>query len=252
MSEDTRGFIDAMLDDDTEAPTPAPETEQAEEPEQEAASTGEQEQPEAEAEAPEAEASADNAGPPPDAEKEPQTVPVSALRDERAKRQALEQELARFRALQEQMTQQQAPQQKPDFFENPEAVLEERIVRATAGLSYQMAVQQYGEDTVREAVAFFNDPRHAPKSRELLREASPFHAAVSYYKQQQALSEIGDDPAAYRARLEAELREKIAAEMAHAQPSRPKAPPKSLSAAPSAGTPAMSPGNVLDEVFGSP
>lgn len=189
---------------------------------------------------------------PPAASEEKQTgnVPLAALLDEREKRQKLEREAEELRRWRQQIEAQQN-QQKPDFFDNPEAAMqqiqsqtEQRMVAEKLRQSRFFAEREFGADLVKEAYAWFD--QHPEQSHALLNEPSPFHAAVEYYKRQKAIEEIGSDPEAYKAKLRAELE----AELAQKAPQKPAAPPRSLASAPSAGGETQPPGSAFDQLFG--
>ena len=193
---------------------------------------------------------------PPAAERQPEkshNVPITALLDEREKRQRLESEISELRR------QVQASQPKPepiDPITDPEGYartlqsgFQREIVSTKLAQSRFFAEREYGADEVREAFEYFND--HPQQSHALLNEPSPFHAAVEYVRKQKAMQEIGDDPAAFRTRiteeLKAQLREELLAEMRQQQPEeRPRTPPRTLaSAAGGVTAPPPSSGNAL-------
>lgn len=166
---------------------------------------------------------------------EPKHIPLTALLDEREKRQKAEKErddMARamqaFRAAQ---------QPQPDIATDPQAVLaqlEARVRQETIVQKVQtsrfLAEKEYGADLVKEAHAFFDENPHL--SQALLNHPSPYHEAIAVYKRHKALQEIGPDPDAY----EAKLREKLLAELqANLTPQPPKAPPPSMAASPATG-----------------
>ena len=179
------------------------------------------------------------------------SVPVTALLDEREKRQRIEaeaeqakRELAEYRRREQQA--QQKPVEVPDMLENPdgfrqhlESTVNHRVEQMRGMMSRFMAEREYGPELVAEAFEYFN--RHPRESFALLQAPSPFHAAVEAYQKAQAVEEFGTDPNAYREKLraeyEAELREKIRAEYAaEMTPNRPKSPPRSLASAASSGS----------------
>lgn len=174
-------------------------------------------------------------------EKAPQMIPIAAHLDEREKRQRAEQKLAELERWRAQIQAQQS-QQKPDFFDNPEAVLQqqqrqfqEMLIQDRVQRSAAMVEQEHGKEFVQEVIDFFNNPKHMAKSHEFLSHPFPMQEAVKYYRQQQVLAEIGDDPTAYRERLKAEwLAEMQAQQPAPVQPQRPATPPRSMASAPAA------------------
>lgn len=199
----------------------------------------------------EAESKGEQKAAPPAASEEKQSgqVPLSALLDEREKRQKYERELEELRQWQRQQQAQRQP--KPDFFDNPEAALsqvqqatQQQIIASKLQQSKFFAEREYGADMVKEAYAYFD--QNPQESHALLNEPSPFHAAVEHYKRQKAVQEIGADPEAYKAKLRAELE----AELAQKAPQKPAAPPRSLASAPSAGGETQTPGSAFDQLFG--
>jgi hypothetical protein len=208
-----------------------------------------QAEPVAEVEA-EAESTGEDAPPPGDTESKVKDVPFVALMDEREKRQAAQREAEdarkRLADLEKQLAQYQQPKEKPDFFENPEAVVQQHVTSVKLQLSKFQAEKDFGPDLVAEAYAYFD--QHPQESQALLNHPSPFHAAVEHYKRQQTLSKIGADPDAY---INAQVEARIAERLAQAQPSAPKAPPPSMSKAPAAGGERLSPGSAFDDVFGA-
>lgn len=93
---------------------------------------------------------------PPAAEREPQNVPVAALKDERSKRQAAEAELAQARAFIAQMQRQpqaqpvpQQPAEKPDpigaMLDNPEGFVEQRAQQVARQLVAPLEQQMFAD-----------------------------------------------------------------------------------------------------------
>lgn len=202
-------------------------------------------------EAPDEDTGETSAPPADDRQDKGHSVPVTALLDEREKRQRIEaeaeqmrREVAEFRRREQQA--QQKPVEVPDILEDPagyrqhvEQVFDQRLNAQRLQMSRFMAEREFGKETVDAAFEFFN--RHPRDSWALIQEPSPFHAAVDAYKRAQAVEEFGTDPNAYReklrAEMEAEMRESIRAELAaEMTPNRPKSPPRSLASAASSGS----------------
>jgi hypothetical protein len=183
---------------------------------------------------------------------EQKMVPVAALQAERQKSRKytehlaqVERELAEQRQQFNQMqqwliAQQQAQQPKPqapDFWEAPENAIDYRVrqeVEPIRGLlakqreefSMLQAVDKYGQETVDAA---FSDIRQkmatdpagtAADYQRIMASPHPYGALVDWHKKQQALAEIGSDPAAYKEKLKAEL----LAELQQQQPAVAPAP----------------------------
>lgn len=226
MTDNTLDFLDETLNDQPEqVDTPEPV-----------------ETVEAEAEAPDAETDSkgETAEPPAAPDEKTKEVPFVALMDEREKRQAAQRELEEVRKKLAAF--EQKPAEKPDFYDNPEAVVQQSVMAATLKQSKFLAEKEYGADVVAEAYAYFD--KHPQESQALLQHPSPFHAAVEHYKRQAKLAEIGSDPDAYiNAQVEARIAERLA------QSPTPKAPPPSMAKAPSTGGERISPGSAFDEAF---
>lgn len=187
---------------------------------------------------------------PPAAVEEAKHIPITALLDERDKRKAKEREAEELRRRLAEYEAKAQP--KPDFFADPEAALSAAQQAAMAAAlntkletSRFLAEKEYGADLVAKAYAFFDDNPHL--SLDLIKSPSPFHAAVQTYQRHKMLEEIGDDPASYRARIEAEVKERLAAEM-QAQP-KPTAPPPSMAAAAGVNGGNQAPSSPFDALF---
>ena len=202
-------------------------------------------------EAPDEDTGEPSAPPADDRQDKGHSVPVTALLDEREKRQRIEaeaeqmrREVAEYRRREEQAR--QKPVEAPDILEDPagyrqhvEASFNQRLLQLHGSMSRFMAERDYGADVVQAAFEYFN--RHPEQSFALISQPSPFHAAVEAHRKAQAVEEFGTDPNAYREKLraeyEAELREKIRAEYAaEMTPNRPKSPPRSLAGMASSGS----------------
>lgn len=240
MSEDKLTFFEDSAEQEAEE-VQEPEQEQAEaEPEQEAA----------EAE-PEETGETEEAASPPDADKEGRLIPVTALLDEREKRQKLEREAEELRKWREQkeaelQRQQRENVKKPDFWENPEQVLNAHIVQVKLEQSRFLAEREYGEDLVAEAYRYFD--QHPQESQALLNHPSPFHAAVEHYKRQKFLNEV-QDPDQWREQERERIRQELMAEVQQQSSKPQKSPPPSMAKAAPAGRDAIAPGNAFDELF---
>jgi hypothetical protein len=245
MSEDKLDFLDGQPAEVTPEP---PQAEPVVLPEPEAGKGEPEAQP------------APASAPPAEPEEKQHVAPLTALLDEREKRQAAERELQELRNWrQQQEAQARAAQiRAPDPRQDPDGALEferqhfqKQLYNTRLSTSRFLAEQQFGADTVAEAFAFFD--KNPALSHQFVDHPSPFHAAVEFYKRQKVAEEVGADPDAYRARLETEIREKIMAEMQSAQPAQPKPRlPGSLAAAPAAGgagEPAAR-GSAFDAAFG--
>lgn len=141
-------------------------------------------------------------------QKTDQTVPLAALLEVRQQLQ----ELKSLAAPKEQ------PVPAPDVFEDPEGyqkhmrgVVEQTSINQKLEMSRFMAERDFGKEQVDAMFEYFN--QHPEQSRQFLSSPSPFHAGMDFFNQQRVATEIGNDPAAYREKLEAEIRTKLEAEM---------------------------------------
>lgn len=158
-------------------------------------------------------------------------VPLSELLAERKKRQELErlqiEADARAKAYYEQLqTQQQRhvpppqPQQQiepPDPFTDPEGYFrhvqqqfQTQLINQRLDTSELLARRHYGAQVVDEA---FQAAQQAGVTGHFIREPDPYGALVEWHKKQKVLAEVGDDPGAYRKRLEEEVRQKVLEEL---------------------------------------
>lgn len=107
----------------------------------------------------------------------------------------------------------------------------------TLRLSERFARQQHG-DTFDECFAWLQT--RPDLEQHFVRQPDPWGAAIAYFQREKLAEEIGDDPAAYRKRIEEEVRAQIAAESggqgsrsgmtADPPPQRRAAPPPPASA----------------------
>jgi hypothetical protein len=198
---------------------------------------------------------------------EPASVPVAALREERdngRKRyteavESFERKLAEQNAAWEQRIEQlaavlrgpQPPQNTvPEAVADADKAIDRRITAALQPMaaaqqqlmermSQRFALQRHGTETVQAAYAALEahlgqNPRSAfADYQRIMTSPDPWGELVDWHSKESALREIGDDPAAYRARLKAELLEEISgARGAHHAPLLPS----NLAGARNAGT----------------
>ena len=178
-------------------------------------------------------------------------IPIAALLDEREKRKEKEREVE---ALNRRIADYEAKATpKPDFFADPEAAIaaaqratQDAVLNAKLETSRFLAEEKYGAELVQEAFEFYDRNPHL--SQPLLKSPSPYHAAVKEYEKYKAAEEVAKDPSAYRARVEAEVRERILAEY-NVQP-KPTAPPPSLSSASSVSAGKAPAASGFSQMFG--
>lgn len=158
-----------------------------------------------------------------------------AALEERRKRQALEAEIARLR-------EQAQPQTPPrDFFENPDEAFEQRLTPKLREMEQRMLDRVYNameaaararyQDYDEKRELFLQLAQEDPTIVAGLQTApDPAEYAYTTAKRLSVLREIGDDPDAYRKRVEAEIRERVMAEMSQQKPRPVAVPPSSLNA----------------------
>lgn len=177
-------------------------------------------------------------------EREP-AIPPHRLREEAEARRAekeradrLEMEVAQMRQflMQQRAHQPQAqqPQEPPDIFTDPEAWFQYKRDQEIAPVIQQIQAARledaravasvvYGDDTVKAAEQAFNElaKRGGVDPVEYQRIQSspnPFRAAVEWHKRNSILSEIGNDPSAYRERIKAEILAELGGAQSQQQP----------------------------------
>lgn len=190
----------------------------------------------------------DDTATPADASGTGRRIPLPAYLDEREKRQTaqrlLEEERAQRADLQKRLEALEAKRAHEGVPSYDGGTPQGQAMRETLFNEYILptslarAKAEFGEAKLAEAFAFFEDNPHL--SEPLRRSADPWGDAVRYVEREKARAEIGDDPGAYRSRLEAELREKLRAELAAEQAQAAPAPvhPKTRPLVSLAGAPA--------------
>ena len=209
--------------------------------------------------APEPEATGEPEVVPPTTEVEkPQAIPITALLDEREKRQAAERRAEenerRLRMLEQRLS--APPQQAPDWFEKPDEALRARMAPLQAELlntrldtSELMAAQAYGQDIVETAKqAFLAEAQRDPAlHQKVLQSRHPYDEVVKWHKKTEAMAKIGDDPDAF---INAEVERRLQERLTQSSPAPAPRPPISLAAAPAAGrTTPIAKGNAFDQAF---
>lgn len=248
-------------------PAPAQETETTQaKPEGEAEQTTEQLQ-----EAPEGEQTAEGG----------KQVPIGAIRQaerEKATKRYTEQvaefdkRLAdqnqawerRFNTLVERLAPKPEQKPAPDFYENPPAAVMHTVApqfEEFRGImqanSRIIAETRHGDELVQEAEAAFSrayqsgqvDPADAHR---VLTSPNVYDAAVKWQKRVKAQAEIGEDPAAYRERVRAEIKAELEGAQGQQQNGGSVVMPSNLAAARNVGSragPAWAGPKPLNEIF---
>jgi hypothetical protein len=177
--------------------------------------------------------------PPASAEKTTRDIPITALLDEREKRQRAE---ARAAMLERQFAAQQPKPELPDPMTDAEGYtraisgsFEQRLQAAMLNQSRFFAERDpaIGKGLIDEAMAWY-DQQPYEVSAQFLGAPSPFHAAVDFYQQQKTASERSSPD--YEARLREKLRAELLAEMGQPSPTPPRPNvPRSLATAAGGG-----------------
>lgn len=260
MDKDAIAFLDDESVKEPEVPE-EPQAETEELPEQNEAKT-ETKEPEAEEQTGEKEEVGPPSTEPPEPVESPvQQAPLTALLDEREKRQEAQRKAEeadrRIAEMQAHLRQLQQPEQEaPDWDLDPQAAaqhqrmtVEQQFQARLMQMSKFQAEREFGPETVNEAVAYFD--KHPAASQQFKNHPSPFHAAVEFYERQKVAEEIGTDPEGYKTKLREELMAELRAEMTQNAPqtSKPTAPPPSVASAPAAGREAIAQGGGFDTLF---
>lgn len=215
-------------------------------------------------------------------------VPVAALQAERAKVKRYTEQVASFEQtlkerdaawerrlaqLTEAIKPKQEPPAAPDWFENPTEAMRHQLTQQVSpafeqfGMQIQAiakdnAITRFTEEKVNEAEQAFltaaKSGRIDPADyQRVLGSPNRYAAAVQWHQRQQAQAEIGDDPAAYKERLKAELRKELEAELnggngQQQTQQRPAVMPSNFAAARNVGSrtgPAWSGPQPVDSIF---
>jgi hypothetical protein len=188
-------------------------------------------------------------------------VPISALLDERDKRQA---ETAKRVELEAQLQRYQQPQQPEQIPTDPSGIIQyalaeqQRIAfNERLNTSELMARQAHGEDIVSEAQqAFLAAVGQNPMLQQQLQgQIHPYDFVVKWHRQHKLMSEIGQDPEAWRKSEAEKIRAQVLAELqgqgVQPAPSSQQPPPSVVGrpAAARAGTVPVGGGNAFDNLF---
>lgn len=97
----------------------------------------------------------------------------------------------------------------------------ERLI-AKLEMSENIFVDKHGEDSFEEVREWLISKQIAPGNNPMegwaMAQRNPWAAAYQQYQRERIASEIGDDPAAYRAKLEEQIRSEYEAKMAAHEP----------------------------------
>lgn len=185
--------------------------------------------------------------------KEEQSVPYAALKAERDKRQAYERELNELRVKAQQ------DQSKPDFYEQPDAYVQQVVAQTEQRLRGQMyaALEAQARASYSDYDEVFEEVKAAAEGNPAITQqifAAP-NPAMAVYEVGKQLREMKrmQDPATYRAEIEAEIRAKVEAEYRVKEGARAKAnaaiPPDLTQTRNAAGQYAPQDGDVFSDLF---
>lgn len=198
--------------------------------------------------------------PEPSSDAEPQAdetgkVPLAALHAERNKVKRYTEQVAEFQTKLEQQNAQweqrfsqimtavvpkqaqPAPAPAPEIWDDPNAFVRSQAMEMVSPLQQQMLAMarqvaeiQYQPDKVKAAEEAFNRAAAAgqidPEIHRRINSApNPFAAAVQWHQHTSTMSEIGSDPAAYKAKLAEEIRAQVMAELQQGNPAPAQAAP---------------------------
>ena len=171
----------------------------------------------------------DDAEPPQPLDGEP-VIPRRAYEDERRKRQDWKEKAARLEgelaAMKRQQEEAQRPQPQPmpplapiDPAQDPQGFtmrLQQVLLNERLNNSEMMLREKLGPERVDEYVAEFKQlaARDQTLFGKLYQQTNPYSWMQREVERQRVLRDVGDDPSAYRAKVEAEVRAKWEAEAA--------------------------------------
>lgn len=170
---------------------------------------------------------------------------IAAIKDERKKRQAATGELQSLRdelnqmkgQLQARPAPQPAPQQQQPQIPNPatdpegyHAFMQTQqaasMQNTQLNMSEMMVRQTLGDEAVNEAFSVLNQhPQRDLLLSQFKQTSHPWGQMMSWYKQQKLVSEIGDDPEAYKQKLKEELLAEMQQQPGQQPPSAPQNTP---------------------------
>lgn len=159
-------------------------------------------------------------------------VPLAALEAERSGRRDWKEKALRFegelKAMRDERTRREQPQDQQPL--DPVQVAENRIQTMVLNASEAMARRVHGQDVVDKAFDRFQKAVEKDPTlyQRVMSQPDPWDSVVREAKRMELLEEVGDDPAAYRKKIEAEIRATLTADPT--TPARP-ALPQSLAGA---------------------
>lgn len=116
--------------------------------------------------------------------------------------------------------------------------MQDFALQTTLSLSERFARQQHGGEAFEDCKAWLTT--RPDLEAYFIQQPDPWMAAFQHYSRERLAEEIGDDPAAYRTRIEQEIRAKLEAEMAGREIPQPAPAPQMRSAPPAPASTARS------------
>ena len=195
-----------------------------------------------------------------DRPRDPETgrfVPIGALLDEREKRQA---ETRKREELEQQLQRYQQPEQEEYVPTDPREIIQftlaeqQRVAfNERLNMSELMARQAHGDDTVAAAQkAFIEASARDPNlGSQLQGQVHPYDFVIKWHKQHQLMSEIGQDPEAYKEKVRQQLLQELQAQGVSPSQASQQPPPSVVGrpAAAKAGFVPSGPGQAFDSLF---
>jgi hypothetical protein len=119
---------------------------------------------------------------------------------------------------------QQPPQKAPDYLDNPQAYTQflqsqaqQLAQNAKLDLSEDIARSTHGDDTVDAAFQALQASGDALAYQKIMQTRNPWDSLVKWHREQEVVREIGGDLNGWAQKKEAEIRQRIEAEMAAKQ-----------------------------------
>lgn len=144
-------------------------------------------------------------------------VPVGELIAERKARQNLERQFNELIASLNATVPKQEPPSPPEIWDNPTEFVRQQVMPETDRIQRTLmynarltAEVRFGEDKVKAAQEAFDslfDAQQLPQHEymQVINSPNPFAEAVKWHERHRAISEVGTDLSAYKAKLRAEL-----------------------------------------------
>lgn len=172
-------------------------------------------------------------------EPQPQTVPLAAL-------QAAREETREVKRMLSEMQQQSQPKQQAPEFLDPEgsqfltAQMAQMQAHMAAELSEAKMRMQHGDDAVNAALAAAQNANVVDQFRG---KRDAWGELMQWHQREQVVAEVGNDPAAYREKIRAEIRKELEAEQVAKQAKAAQPAPSMAGMTSATETSAQQPGS---------